>query len=86
MKKVILCPNPYRDNDLKVAKQSKEMLELVFQTRSFDPGQYWLNDSLGFFLTVQEQGVRNISSFWAGLETKGETGIETFNKKIDQLS
>jgi len=29
MKKVILCPNPYRDNDLLVAKQSKELLEEV---------------------------------------------------------
>lgn len=27
MKKVILCPNPYRDNDLRVAKESRELLE-----------------------------------------------------------
>lgn len=27
MKKIILCPNPYRDDDLDVAKKSKEMLE-----------------------------------------------------------
>ena len=27
MKKVILCPNPYRDNDLKVAERSKRILE-----------------------------------------------------------
>ena len=33
MKKVILCPNPYRDNDLLVAKQSKDLLEQVgFET------------------------------------------------------
>ncbi len=33
MKKVILCPNPYRDNDLRVAKQSREILEsLGFNT------------------------------------------------------
>lgn len=33
MKKVILCPNPYRDDDLKVAKQSKEILNgLGFET------------------------------------------------------
>ena len=33
MKKVILCPNPYRDNDLKVAKQSRELLEeMGFET------------------------------------------------------
>ena len=28
-KKVILCPNPYRDNELTVAKRSKELLEGV---------------------------------------------------------
>jgi hypothetical protein len=67
-------------------QQSKEMLELIFQVRSFDPGQYWLNDSLGYFLTVQEQGVRNIASFWAGIESKVENGIKTFNQKVDQLS
>lgn len=27
MKKVILCPNPYRDNDMKGAKQAKEILD-----------------------------------------------------------
>ena len=27
MKKVILCPNPYRDSDLKVAERSKKILE-----------------------------------------------------------
>ena len=33
MKKVILCPNPYRDNDLRVAKESQELLEsLGFST------------------------------------------------------
>lgn len=29
MKKVILCPNPYRDDDLRVAKRSREILESV---------------------------------------------------------
>lgn len=44
-KKVILCPNPYRDHELKVAKRSKEMLEslgmetvvcLPFQREGYD--------------------------------------------------
>lgn len=26
-KRVILCPNPYRDSELKVCKQSRDMLE-----------------------------------------------------------
>lgn len=29
MKKVILCPNPYRDNEMKGAKQAKEILDHV---------------------------------------------------------
>ena len=67
--------------------QSKEMLKLVFETRAFDPGQYWLNSShMGHFLTVREQGVRNISSFWAGLKSNVEVAINDFNKKVDQLS
>ena len=33
MKKVILCPNPYRDNDLSVAKHAKAILESIdFET------------------------------------------------------
>ena len=26
-KRVILCPNPYRDSELKVCRQSRDMLE-----------------------------------------------------------
>lgn len=29
MKKIILCPNPYRDSDLKVARQSKDILNSI---------------------------------------------------------
>ena len=33
MKRVILCPNPYRDGELTVAKHSKEILEAIgFET------------------------------------------------------
>lgn len=33
MKRVILCPNPYRDSELTVAKRSRELLEgLGFET------------------------------------------------------
>lgn len=33
MKKVILCPNPYRDNDMRGAKQAKDILDSVgFET------------------------------------------------------
>ena len=33
MKKVILCPNPYRDSELRVCKEAKKLLDaLHFQT------------------------------------------------------
>ena len=33
MKRVILCPNPYRDNELTVAKRSRQLLEQIgFET------------------------------------------------------
>ena len=69
-------------------QQSKEMLELVFQTRSFDPGQYWLELSLhggDGFLTLVEQNAKNIASRWAALQGKVEIAIEEFNEKIDEL-
>ena len=35
-KKVILCPNPYRDSELKVAKDAKAILEGIgFETCHF---------------------------------------------------
>ena len=66
-------------------EQSKQMLELVFRTRVFDPGQYWLNSSIGYFLTLHEQKVENISSFWAGLQGKAETAVDNFNDMLDNL-
>jgi hypothetical protein len=69
-------------------QQSKEMLELVFQTRSFDPGQYWLNSEMHggqSFLTLVEDKTKSISSMWAKMETKVNKAIEEFNEKIDEL-
>jgi hypothetical protein len=69
-------------------QQSKEMLELVFQTRSFDPGQYWLNSEMhgsNSFLTLVEDKTKSISSMWAKMETKVNKAIEEFNEKIDEL-
>ncbi len=40
MKRVILCPNPYRDNDLRVAQRSKDILESIgFETVTCLPFQ-----------------------------------------------
>mgnify|MGYP002514011844 CR=1 FL=1 len=64
-------------------QQSKEMLELVFQTRSFDAGQYWLGDQLPFLVLV-EQHKTNIASTWAGSVKAVEAALENFNEKIDE--
>jgi hypothetical protein len=70
-------------------QQSKEMLEKIFATRSFDPGQYWLTTELhggDGFLTIQEQNKTNISSLWAAIEKKTMTGVEKFNEKVDEVN
>ena len=66
-------------------QQSKEMLELVFQTRAFDPGQYWLAESTGPFLVLFEQKKTNIASVWASAVNRVESELEDFNEKIDEL-
>lgn len=60
MKKVILCPNPYRDNDLKVAKQSKELLEEVgFETVVCLPFQREGYDELGMPIRPLQQEIKS---------------------------
>ena len=67
-------------------EQSKEMLKLAFETRAFDPGQYWLSDKgVRSFLTLFEQGQHNISSVWASSVNMIEKGVEEFNEKVDEL-
>ncbi|MBQ8718065.1 MAG: hypothetical protein IJY66_02225 [Clostridia bacterium] len=70
-------------------EQSKHMLEKIFATRSFDPGQYWLTSELhggDGFLTIFEQNKTNISSMLAGIEKKTLTAVEEFNEKIDEVN
>lgn len=60
MKKVILCPNPYRDNDLKVARQSKELLEQVgFETVVCLPFQREGYDELGMPIRPLQQEIKS---------------------------
>jgi hypothetical protein len=69
-------------------QQSKEMLELIFQTRAFDPGIYWLEQAMhasNSFLTLVENNTKNIASMWAGMEGRVAIAIEEFNEKIDEL-
>jgi hypothetical protein len=36
-------------------------------------------------LTLVETNTTNISSLWAGMQSKVETAVEEFNEKIDEL-
>ena len=60
MKRVILCPNPYRDNDLEVAKQSKELLEQMgFETVVCLPFQREGYDELGMPIRPLQQEIKS---------------------------
>ena len=51
MKKVILCPNPYRDSELRVCKEAKKLLDaLHFQTVVLEATFKW--DSMQWGLTI----------------------------------
>ena len=72
-------------------EQSKEMLEIVFKTRLFDPGQYWDNGEgasgvQGAYLRLAQTGESNIASIWAKHEKAVETGFGKLNDLIDEMS
>ena len=70
-------------------QQSKEMLQIIFRTRSFDPGQYWLADAMhgvGTFMTMFETRASNVASMWASIRSRVNTAIEAFNATVDELS
>ena len=60
-KRVILCPNPYRDSELKVCKQSRDMLEsLGMQTSVCLPFQReGYGAELGLRITPLHQEIRS---------------------------
>ncbi len=70
-------------------ENSKRMLELIFQTRIYDPGQYWdtttgLQHAQGLLrLTARESS--DIMSVWKQFETKVEECVRDINKMISDL-
>ena len=69
-------------------EQSVDMLEIIFRTRTFDPGHYWLEYELhnaNSFLTVFEDKTSNIASLWAKLRGPAENKVEEFNETVDDL-
>ncbi|MBQ7338543.1 MAG: hypothetical protein IJW40_08855 [Clostridia bacterium] len=70
-------------------EQSKEMLEIVFRTRLYDPGQFW--DSGSGASGIQNKYLRlpvtkesNISSIWSSYEEAVEKRFEEINTIIDE--
>ena len=61
MKKVILCPNPYRDSELRVCKEAKKLLDaLHFQTVVCLPVQReGYGAELGLRITPLHQEIRS---------------------------
>ena len=71
-------------------EQSKEMLKIVFETRLFDPGQYWDNGEgatgvQGAYLRLAQTGNSNIASIWGQYEKAVETSFGKLNDLIDEL-
>jgi hypothetical protein len=66
-------------------EQSKEMLEVIFQTRSFDPGQYWLPKETESFLFIYRTG-KSAATVWASVETAFNTAVEAYNNLVDEIS
>ena len=67
-------------------QQSKEMLQIIFDTRSFDPGLIW--DSTPFagkILRLSATGSSDIASLWAGYKNAIDDSVADLNEKIDAL-
>ncbi len=79
----ILLDRSAKDED------SKRMLKLVFETRIYDPGQYWdtvtgLQHGQGLLrLTARESS--DIASVWAEFQGAVEQCVKDINKMIDSM-
>ncbi len=67
-------------------QESKEMLKIIFATRSYDPGQYWdstsgLHGGSGL-LRLSETGNANIASIWAIHADKVQESVDRVNNWI----
>ena len=71
MKKVILCPNPYRDSELRVCKEAKKLLDaLHFQTVVCLPFQReGYGAELGLRITPLHQEIRSADLLIASAAT-----------------
>ncbi len=70
-------------------EQSKEMLEIVFRTRLYDPGQFWDSGSgasgiQNKYLRLPETKQSNIASIWGSYEASVMKRFEDINTIIDE--
>ena len=69
--------------------ESKEMLEIIFDTRSYDPGQYWDSNS-GFhgekgLLRLSASGSSDIAHVWGELKESVDKNITQVNNWISGM-
>ena len=67
--------------------ESKAMLEIIFATRSYDPGLYWDNAS-GLhggegLLRLSLKGTSDIAGMWAGFRDTIEQNMEDINEWVN---
>ncbi len=72
-------------------EQSKEMLKIVFETRLFDPGQYWDNGEgatgvQAAYLRLAQTGENNIASIFEKFAPAIETNFGKLNELIDDMT
>jgi hypothetical protein len=70
-------------------EQSREMLQIVFETRSFDPGQYWdlgsgLHGASGYLRLAATKNT-NIASIWEKWKKAVETNFDKINEFVDGM-
>lgn len=71
-------------------EQSKEMLKIIFETRLFDPGQYWDNGegATGIqeaYLRLAATGKKDIASIYATYATPIQNSFDKLNALIDDM-
>jgi predicted small lipoprotein YifL len=79
----ILLDRAAKDED------SRRMLEIIFNTRLYDPGQYWdtvtgLQHSEGL-LRLTSTGNADIASVWGRFESKVRDCVDTINAMVQDL-
>lgn len=79
---VVLMNRSTRDDE------SKEMLEMVFNTRSYDPGQYWVTDSglhgTTGLMAMMDSHSADVVSKLEGYKSKIEEAVKKINQWVDE--